>query len=83
MPRGLVNSSYSPLEKMTRVILECGPARRDRTPNRLLLQALDTTCRPVTLFMIVQEFIEEGKLLPDPSAVSRQPSAGSSLIAES
>jgi len=24
MPRGLVNSSYSPLEKMTRVILECG-----------------------------------------------------------
>jgi hypothetical protein len=33
--------------------------------------------------MIVQEFIEEGKLLPDPSAVSRQPSAGSSLIAES
>jgi predicted RNase H-like HicB family nuclease len=33
--------------------------------------------------MIVQEFIEEGKPLPDLSAISRQPSAGSSLIAGS
>jgi hypothetical protein len=72
MPRGLVNSSYSPLEKMTRVILECGPARRDRSPNRLLFQSLYNTRRPVTLFMIVQEFIEEGKLLPELSAFSRQ-----------
>jgi len=45
------------------------PAAAGRTPKRLLFQALDTTRRPATLFMIIQEFIEEGKPLPDLSVI--------------